>query len=157
MTGGGIGGKMVGWIGSNVSSMASEAVSPLAPMAAGAKALSNASRHVISDAHFLDDAQYEDESREILDLLASLQNSQKLEGLKRLIACISVRMLHQNLCKLTIYLSKLINYLCRLTNCQLPLLTSFVELETCRSVEVPLTPVTDFGGWTCAHSFFHFV
>eukprot|EP00959_Pyramimonas_sp_CCMP1952_P090934 1903694-Pyramimonas_sp.AAC.1 len=34
--------------------------------------------------------EYEDESREIQDLLKSQQNSQKLEGLKRLIACISV-------------------------------------------------------------------
>jgi vesicle coat complex subunit len=59
-------------------------------MAAGAKAFSSVSKRVISDAHLLDDALYEDESREIATLLASTQSSQKLEGLKRLIACISV-------------------------------------------------------------------
>jgi len=90
MTGAGVGAKMVGWVSSGAKAMAGEVVSPLAPMAAGAKAMGNLTRNAISDAHFLDDAQYEDESREIVDLLKSVQNSQKLEGLKRLIACISV-------------------------------------------------------------------
>jgi len=59
-------------------------------MAAGAKAMSTVSKRMISDAHLLDDAMYEDESREISALLGSTISSQKLEGLKRLIACISV-------------------------------------------------------------------
>jgi hypothetical protein len=59
-------------------------------MATGAKAMQTVSQRVISDAHLLDDALYEDESAEIATLLSSTVTSQKLDGLKRLIACISV-------------------------------------------------------------------
>ena len=59
-------------------------------MATGAKAMQTVSQRVISDAHLLDDALYEDESTEIATLLSSTVTSQKLDGLKRLIACISV-------------------------------------------------------------------
>ena len=58
-------------------------------MATGAKAMQTVSQRVISDAHLLDDALYEDESTEIATLLSSTVTSQKLDGLKRLIACIS--------------------------------------------------------------------
>eukprot|EP00976_Prorocentrum_cordatum_P107973 1194745-Prorocentrum_minimum.AAC.7 len=57
MTGAGVGAKMVGWVSSSAKAMAGEVVSPLAPMAAGAKAMGNLTRNAISDAHFLDDAQ----------------------------------------------------------------------------------------------------
>jgi hypothetical protein len=59
-------------------------------LATGAKAMQTVSQRVISDAHLLDDALYEDESAEIATLLSSTVTSQKLDGLKRLIACISV-------------------------------------------------------------------
>jgi hypothetical protein len=65
-------------------------VSISSSMAHGKQAIATVSRRVISDAHLLDDALYEDESHEIANLLSSTVTSQKLDGLKRLIACISV-------------------------------------------------------------------
>eukprot|EP00238_Polyblepharides_amylifera_P013156 CAMPEP_0196575746 /NCGR_PEP_ID=MMETSP1081-20130531/5164_1 /TAXON_ID=36882 /ORGANISM="Pyramimonas amylifera, Strain CCMP720" /LENGTH=844 /DNA_ID=CAMNT_0041894145 /DNA_START=15 /DNA_END=2549 /DNA_ORIENTATION=+ len=73
-----------------MKSMTSELGSPLPAMAAGAKAFGSVSQRVISDAHFLEDAQYEDESAEITRLLRGPHFSAKADGLKRLIACISV-------------------------------------------------------------------
>mmetsp|Transcript_20358 Transcript_20358/g.24421 ORF Transcript_20358/g.24421 Transcript_20358/m.24421 type:complete len:857 (-) Transcript_20358:303-2873(-) len=66
-------------------------VTPEVPsLAAGARALSAVSKKVISDAHFLDDAQYQEETRDIGKLLGSLNPTEKLEALKRIIACMSV-------------------------------------------------------------------
>ena len=58
---------------SPITSMTSEVISPLPAMAAGAKAFSSVSKRVISDAHLLDDALYEDESREIATVGSSAQ------------------------------------------------------------------------------------
>ena len=60
--------------------------------------LNRVRKMVFSDASFLDDAQMEEDNREIMRLLRENSTQDKLEGLKRLIALSAPRPRRQLLC-----------------------------------------------------------